>query len=145
MPNTTETTNGELEILKQDKIGRVHTPEKRREILLEQYERSGMSGMQYAAYIGVKYPTFANWKQKWRQRKAAATKAISVKKNGDLKKASLKWVEASLETKEEENKTASSLIVELACGGRMKMDNTKQVELAAELLKKLASGGRVRC
>jgi len=33
MPNTTETTNGEFEILKQDKIGRVHTPEKRREML----------------------------------------------------------------------------------------------------------------
>ena len=37
-----------------------HTPMAQREALLDAYERSGLSGMKFAALHGVKYPSFAN-------------------------------------------------------------------------------------
>ena len=145
MTNTTGVASREGGILKQDKLGRVLIAAERREALLEEFERSGMSGMQFAAYIGVKYPTFAYWKQKWQRRKATE-KAKSVEKNGSLGRESLRWIEATLESKEgEESKQASALIVQLAGVGRLEISNPRQVELAALLLKRLASGGRAGC
>jgi len=47
-------------ILKTDTIGRVFTPPARREQLLEEFERSGLSGAKFAALAGIKYPTFVS-------------------------------------------------------------------------------------
>src|SRR5436190_11116504 len=54
-----------------DARGRVRVPVERREALLDEFERSGVSGAKFAAMVGVKYPTFALWVQK--RRKAGAT------------------------------------------------------------------------
>ena len=48
-------------ILKTDGLGRVRTSLAQREALLDAFERSGLSGMQFAALHGLKYPSFANW------------------------------------------------------------------------------------
>jgi hypothetical protein len=48
--------------LKTDKLGRMQTPVARREQLLDEFERSGLSGKKFAAVVGVKYPTLATWK-----------------------------------------------------------------------------------
>ena len=56
------------EIFKRDKMGRVRVPRARREALLNEFERGGTSGAQFAEYVGIKYSTFANWIQK-RQRR----------------------------------------------------------------------------
>jgi hypothetical protein len=55
---TDTTTAGE--ILVQDTLGRVRTPREKREQILDEYERSGMSGAAFAALVGVKYPTLAS-------------------------------------------------------------------------------------
>jgi hypothetical protein len=47
------------EIFKRDKMGRVRVPRARREALLDEYERSGISGVQFANYVGIKYSTLA--------------------------------------------------------------------------------------
>jgi len=47
-------------ILKTDGLGRVRTPLAQREALLDAFERSGLSGMKFAALHGVKYPSSAN-------------------------------------------------------------------------------------
>jgi hypothetical protein len=39
-------------VLKTDGLGRVKTPVARREQLLEEFERSGLSGIKYAALVG---------------------------------------------------------------------------------------------
>jgi hypothetical protein len=49
------------QILKRDTAGRVRTPRERREALLTEFDRSGMSGQKFAACAGMKYTTFANW------------------------------------------------------------------------------------
>ena len=52
---------GETEILKQDGRGRVLVSRERREALLEEFEKSGLSGVGFARMAGVKYATFASW------------------------------------------------------------------------------------
>ena len=56
-------------ILKTDGLGRVRTPLAQREALLDAFERSGLSGMKFAALHGVKYPSFANWVQQRKRRR----------------------------------------------------------------------------
>ena len=71
MTNTTKA--GEAPLLKTDTLGRVHTPATRREQLLDEFERSGTSGIKFAELTGLKYQTFATWvQQRRRQRKALA-------------------------------------------------------------------------
>jgi hypothetical protein len=43
------------QILSQDSQGRVLVTRERRESLLEEYDRSGMSGVRFAQYVGIKY------------------------------------------------------------------------------------------
>jgi hypothetical protein len=43
-----------LKVLKTDSRGRVRTPPEKQEQILEEFERSGMSGSACAALIGVK-------------------------------------------------------------------------------------------
>lgn len=45
------------EILKVDEAGRVRTPPEKREALLAEFDRSGMTGAQFARFAGVRYPT----------------------------------------------------------------------------------------
>jgi len=68
MTNTTEA--GE-EVLKTDVLGRMKTPAARREQLLDEFERSGLSGKKFTELVGVKYPTFATWAQKRRRQRGA--------------------------------------------------------------------------
>jgi transposase-like protein len=63
MTDTTTTA----EILVQDTLGRVRRPREKRERILDEYERSGMSGAAFAALVGVKYPTLSSWIQQRRK------------------------------------------------------------------------------
>jgi len=55
-------------MLKRDVLGRVQTSRERREVVLDEYERSGLSGPKFAEVMGIKYATFATWLQKRRKR-----------------------------------------------------------------------------
>ena len=61
------------QLLKVDIAGRVWTPRARWEEVLDEFKRSGMATVKFAACIGVKYPTLASWvqkRQRWRCRGA---------------------------------------------------------------------------
>jgi transposase-like protein len=73
------------EILVQDTLGRVMTPREKRERMLDEYERSGMSGAAFALLVGVKYPTLSSWIQQRRKGRTSASLATS---------SSVRWVEA---------------------------------------------------
>jgi len=62
-------------VLKTDNRGRVQTPAARREQLLDEFERSGLSGQEFAKLVGVKYSTFATWAR--RRRRARGTMRYS--------------------------------------------------------------------
>jgi transposase-like protein len=55
------------QILIQDRVGRVRTPRERRDAMVEEYERRGMSVLAFAEHVGMKYPTLASWIQKKRR------------------------------------------------------------------------------
>jgi hypothetical protein len=63
----------------------VWTPRELRDVVLDEFERNGMTATQFAAQLGVKYPTFASWVQQRR------------KSRGDTK--SLRWLEATVPSK----------------------------------------------
>ena len=50
---------GDQKLMTTDARGRVRVPVERREALLDDFERSGLSGVKFAQMVGVKYPTFA--------------------------------------------------------------------------------------
>lgn len=118
--------NETTEILKVDEKGRVMTPRARQEEVLDGYERSGMTGMQFARHIGVKYPTLMNWVQRRRRER---------KEGGGA--AGARWLEAVLETP---GNTGGDLVVEVPGGVRLVVRESGQARLAGELLRVLGFG-----
>jgi hypothetical protein len=119
-------------VLKTDGLGRVKTPPERREQLLDEYDRSGLSGMKFAALTGIKYPTFAAWLSKRRRQRNPATQ-VSAKPA-----AALQWLEAVVE--EAQNcggQNHPGLVVQLPGGARIQLGDAKQAVLAAALLRAL--------
>src|ERR1700759_4651859 len=89
----TSTPEDSGEIFKRDRGGRVRVPKARREMLLDEWERSGGSAAQFADYVGIKYSTLANWIQK--RRKQAGLKASLLKPGAvDSGQSRGHWVEA---------------------------------------------------
>jgi transposase-like protein len=124
----------ETEILRQDRLGRVRVSRERREALLEEYDRSGMSGADFARFSGIKYPTLANWLFKRREAQAG-TGALSARPG-----QSLQWVEAIVadEAKAKEGR----LIIHLDGGARIEVSDETSAALAAAVLRHLAGGKR---
>ena len=133
----TSTTPDE-QILKTDTLGRVRTPPERREALLEEFEQSGMSGTKFAELIGVKYQTFASWRQQRRQR-GARTPQAALRESAPSAGSPLRWVEALLEGPAARgSQSAAGLQVHLPGGARLEVVDRAQAALAAELLRALA-------
>lgn len=89
------------QVLKTDVLGRVKTSKVQRERLLNEFERSGLSGTKFAAVAGVNYQTFASWLQKRRRSTGAYAKVqpsnepTSVERQKvELLNPALQWLEA---------------------------------------------------
>ena len=136
---------GEVELLKMDARGRVRVSRERQEALLAEYDRSGMSGVEFARWAGVKYPTFASWLQ--RRRRAGVGAAQRDGQGGTKSGATLSWVEAVIEERDDARSTrrpAAGLEIELSAGGgvRVRVPDREAAALAAEVLRQLGMGGR---
>jgi hypothetical protein len=121
-------------ILKSDSRGRVRTPPERREALLAEFGRSGLSARKFSAMAGVRCQTFATWVQQ--RRRATGTPARSTPKKelgtpGELE-AALRLVEAV-----KEDEVVGSVRVELPGGARVDMSHRDQAGLVAALLRAL--------
>jgi hypothetical protein len=125
-------------VLKQDAAGRVWTPPERREAVLDEFERSGLPAAQFAAHVGVKYPTFANWVQKRRQAREGAK--VTEGQTPIVPRLS-NWVEASVESMVDG--VPSMLVVHLPGGVHLEVSNAMQAKLAACLLRALGEGAGV--
>jgi len=121
------------ELLKVDTKCRIRISRECRKVLLAEYDRGGMSAMQFAQWAGIKYPTFATWIQERRREEAKAANLGSTPE-------AVTWVEAVVDG----GKPASSgVIVHLSCVARMEISDPRQAALAAELLRHL--GGAKGC
>lgn len=126
---------GEVQIFKVDRRGRVHVPEARREALLDEFERSGVSAAEFARLAGLRYATFANWRAKRLRRRALALAGS---------RTAMPLFEAVLEPPVVAG-SVEGLVVELPGGGRLRLSAASQVAWAAELLRLLGTTGCRPC
>jgi hypothetical protein len=134
MTNTTESIAGG-QLLKTDVLGRVRTPVDRREMLLDEFEKSGVSGKKFAAMTGVGYQTFASWIQKRRRARGDYEKLREGKAVGRPKK--LQWVEAVLGGGSGSKPGGKALSLELPGGVRLEIADEQQAILAGRLIREL--------
>lgn len=119
-------------ILKTDTQGRVRTPAARRDSLLDEFERGGLSAAKFAALAGIKYQTFAAWSL--RRRKQGASQAPV--RSADP----VRWLEAVVqEAQAPVAQKTSTVILRLPGGAQLELADAKQVPLAAALLRALES------
>jgi len=121
-------------LLQSDARGRVRVPVERREGLLDEFERSGMSGVKFARLAGIKYPTFALWAQKRRKARSAGPSAEGVERP-------MGFVEAIVDRGAEMVIERHGLTIELPGGARVQVKSPVQLQMAAELLRMLAGSG----
>jgi TctA family transporter len=126
----------EDQILKTDSVGRVWTPKDRREALLDEFERSGLSGVKFAALVGVKYQTFIAWTRKRREERQER------QESGNGASGGVRWLEAAVEPERGES-GIEVLRVVLPGGAHLEIRSAGQARLAAELLR--ACGGGAGC
>jgi transposase len=136
-------TMGPDQIVKVDRIGRIKTPRERREALLVEFDRSGMSGQQFAKWAGIKYGTFITWVQKRRRKSGVTVTEDKLAVAGT--KDQVRWVEAVMEkaTSEKPNATSTAgvMIVQGPGGVRLELSEERHVLWAAKLLRHLEVPG----
>jgi hypothetical protein len=60
-------TDGTTLVLRRDRVGRVRRSAEQRAEILAQFDRSGLSGPQFARVAGISYQTLATWLKKRRE------------------------------------------------------------------------------
>ena len=121
-------------IIKTDVLGRIKTPAARREQLLDEFERSGLSGCKFAELAGIKYSTFATWGQKRRRARGTYGALKAPAKAAEQ----VRWLEAVVqEAHDFKVALKESIVLELRGGGRVEISHPKQLPLAAALLREL--------
>jgi len=105
-----------------DRTGRVRVFKEQRQLILAEFERSGVSAVEFARRAGLKYSTLAGWLQRYRRtrpkRRARAVRLLeAVVQSGDPN---------------------ATLQLQLPDGTRVEINNAKQAALAADLLRALA-------
>ena len=113
-------------ILKSDGVGRVQTPLERQVALVQEFERSGLSGPRFAAMAGINYQTFATWRRKH---------GSGVVSRARSKEPPPLLVEAVVAA----GAASGALAIDLPGGARLCVQHPGQVALAALFIKQLAA------
>lgn len=134
---------GVIGIMKRDVLGRMSTTASQREALLEEYERSELSGPQFARMAGINYQTLATWRQA-RNRKRLQNKANTQQDGPEvkcLKKEAPPFhfaqVMVPASALELRSKGSTLLRVQLSEGIHLDIRDAGQVSLAVQLIKGL--------
>jgi transposase-like protein len=125
-------TNSESQVLKFDTKGRVFTPPERRQQLLDEFERSGVSGVKFAALVGINYSTFIVWVRARRQQRRRMEPAPKPSTNPT---PNVRWLEAVLDQAQgQTGEAGATLLVRLSGGTQLEISHASQIPLAAALL-----------
>ena len=106
----------------------------RRDSLLGEYDRSGMSGVKFAQYVGIKYSTLASWRQKRRRRRDREKMLLEASTDTEAGKSNGGWIEAVLENGSQPGVPAGGLRIHFAGGAYCQISSAGEAALAAELL-----------
>ena len=127
------------EILSRDARGRVLVSRERRELLLEQYDRSGMSGVKFAEYIGIKYSTLAYWLQSRRRKREREKLLLKAGRETRPGQSNGAWIEAVVENGSPPRVQGGALRIYFAGGAYCQISGAAEAAMAAELLGRLGS------
>ena len=117
------------DILPTDSKGRVRVSRERREELLDEFEKSGLSGAQFARTVGLKYQTFAYWRVQRQKRRPAVA-------GQPEKAATVQWLETVIDKAQASAAMpASTLMVRLPSGVAIELAHLSQAPVAAALLR----------
>jgi hypothetical protein len=139
-------TIDETKNLRTDARGRVRVPAERRNELLNEFERSGISAMRFAKMAGINYATFANWRQKRRQARAQAQEVANGETaRGERPEANrpVRLFEAFATGRSAAD--CGGLRIDLSGGAVLIVESPLQLRLAAELLGILGQTTRRAC
>src|ERR1700679_2089462 len=134
-------TNEKKTILRTDTRGRVRVPVERREELLKEFDRSGISAMKFSRLAGIKYPTFANWLAKRRRIGGGAQAHGGANSAG----GPVRLFEAVAEPERRFALGGACLTIEFSGGARLLVESPAQLPMVAELLALAAQNPRTRC
>jgi hypothetical protein len=128
-------------ILRKDSIGRVVVTRERRAALLEEFDRSGMSGAQFAKWAGIKYQTFAYWLQQ-RRKERRSKEGAPIKSRGEPG-PEVRWLEAVVAGQEKtepgQGATKTALVLHGPGGVWWKIEHEDHARLTAEVLRHLGA------
>jgi hypothetical protein len=128
------------QILSQDLRGRVLVPRERRELLLEEYDRSGMSGVRFAKYVGIKYTTLAYWLKRRRCHREREKLLMKAEVGTESGRSSGTWIEAVVDKNGSAARgPAGALRIYFAGGAYCQVNSPAEVALAGELLRGLGA------
>jgi hypothetical protein len=127
------------QILSRDARGRVLVSRERRESLLEEYDRSGMSGVKFAQYLGIKYSTLAHWLQSRRRHRGREKLLLKAGANTGAGQSTGGWIEAVVEEGSAPRVPAGTLRIYFAGGAYAQISSAGEAALAAELLGRLGA------
>jgi DNA-binding transcriptional regulator YiaG len=132
----TESANGIVagKVLKRDVHGRVHSTAEHREMILAEFERSGLSGPQFAGLAGVPYQTLASWRHRQKKLQEAGTDRLAVVSEP----VAPRFAEAVLPPVAVQGAACPPLQVILAGGARLEITQASQAPLAAQLIHALS-------
>ncbi len=119
-------------LIKTDVLGRVHRTPEQRERVLDEFERSGLSGPKFAALCGVRYQTFASWLARRKSQRQAHSKRQPPRKV----LTRVRWLEASVQPAAAS--ATAGLLLQLPGGVHAQINNPHQIGLAAALMRALA-------
>ena len=128
------------QILSQDARGRVLVTPERRESLLAEYDRSGMSGVRFAQYLGIKYTTLAHWVRSRRRQRQREKLLMKAGADAEAGRSNGRWIEAVVEKNGSAARAPSgALRIYFAGGAYCQISSATEMALAAELLGRLGS------
>ena len=123
-------------LIKTDRLGRMRTSAERREMLLDEFEQSGMSGAEFAKMIGVGYSTFAGWRQRRAKERKSRSPVPSTAPD------SLQMVEAVVAPQSARSRVSGGLTVHLPGQARLELSRADQLPMACALLQSLVDTHR---
>jgi hypothetical protein len=132
-------------VLKRDARGRVRTTSEQREAILGEFERSGLSGPQFALVAGINYQTFATWRQQQQKSRTGSRLQLPGKAPAALlpkeEDAAFHFaevvVQAQATSPELRPLGALDLRVQLRDGVHLEIRDAGEVALAVQLIKAL--------
>lgn len=118
-------------ILRADTLSRVRTPAAKREQILAEFDRSGLSGARFARLHGINYQTLMNWKRK--RSAASSPNAATSNPTADP----IGHFATRLGLREVRIGADCGLEVEIGSGVRLRIETPEQAELAGRLIRSI--------